>query len=191
MTAKTTDPLVSPVTASELADWVGVDSSDTLLAPLLLSATDAVIRFLGYDLEPREWTLTLWDWPAFGTRTWPNLVPAPYYLAREINLPYGAVQSVSFVEIYGQATALYTVRNDSLVLEQGVPYERYKDNTDPAIEVTYTAGLVPISASITDAIKMLAAFMYEHRGACDVMEGMARSGAAMLLQPYKRDAVVF
>lgn len=191
MTVKTTDQLVSPVTASELADWVGVDSADTLLPPLLLSATDAVIRFLGYDLNPRQWTLTLWDWPAVGARTWPNLVPAPYYLAREINLPYGAVQSVSLVEVYGQATALYTVREDSLVVEQGVPYERYKDNTDPALVVTYTAGLEPITPSITDAIKMLAGFLFEHRGACDVMDGLTRSGAAMLLQPYKRDAVVF
>lgn len=191
MTAKTSEPIVSPVTVQELADWLGADVNDPLLTPLLNSATDAAIRFLNYDLEPRAWTLTLWDWPVFGTKTWPNVGKPVSRLKREIELPYAAIQSVTSVEVYGNVITDYVTRDNSIVFAKGVPYDRYKENEDPAIVVNYTAGLDPISDSIKDGIKMLAAFMYEHRGECDVMQGLQRSGAAMLLQPYRRYAVVF
>lgn len=190
MTAKTTDPLVSPITTNELSDWLG-GVSDPILPSLLLSATDAVIRFLGYDLTPRDWTLTLWDWPATGARTSPNLSPAPYRLQREINLPYAGVQSVQAVTSYGEPVAEYVARTQSLMLPAGVPREAFGDNDEPALVVEYTAGMAPVPPVISDAIKMLAAFLYEHRGECDVNDALARSGAAVMLQPYKRDAVVF
>ncbi|HSH26645.1 MAG TPA: hypothetical protein VK972_02570 [Wenzhouxiangella sp.] len=41
------------------------------------------------------------------------------------------------------------------------------------------------------SIKLLAAFLYEHRGECDVNDALARSGVAVMLQPYKKYAVVF
>lgn len=191
MTARTSDPIVSPVTAQELADWLGADASDPLLTPLLSSATDAAIQFLNYDLEPRTWTLTLWDWPVYGAKAWPNVGDPVSRLKREIELPYAAIQAVSSVEVYGNVITDYVTRENSIVFAQGVPYDRYKENEDSAIVIEYTAGLDPVSDSIKDGIKMLAAFMYEHRGECDVMQGLQRSGAAMLLQPYRRYAVVF
>lgn len=191
MTARTTDPLVSPVTVDDLADWLGVDNTDTLLPAVLASSTDAVIRWLAFDLEPRAWTLTLWDWPVIGTRSAPNLSGPLSRLAREIGLPYAAIQSVESVSVYGTATTEFVARDDSIVFGQGVPYDRYKDNEEPAIVVEYTAGMNPIPAAVKDAIKMLASFLYEHRGACDVMDGLNRSGAAMMLQPYRKYGVVF
>lgn len=191
MTAKTTDALVSPVTEQELADWLGADASDPVLHSLLLSATDAVVRSLGYDLNARSWTLTKWDWPVVGTRTDRSVSPAPYYVQCEVQLPYAAIQSVESVKAYGQEVTDFVTREDSIVLPQGIPNQQYKSNENPALLVTYTAGLAPIPASVIDAVKMLSAFLYEHRGECDVMDGLPRSGAAMLLQPYRRNAVVF
>lgn len=191
MTAKTTDPLASPVTAQELADYIGVASTDPLLAGLLLSATDAVIRLLQYDLEPRNWTLTLWDWPTAGARTSPNLSPSAHTLKREIDLPYAAVQSVASITSYGEAVTGFVVRENSVVLPAGVPTDAHGDNTEPALVIEYSAGLTPIPDGIKDSIKLLAAFLYEHRGECDVNDALARSGVAVMLQPYKKYAVVF
>ena len=190
MSAKTTDPVVSPVSVEDLEAWLG-DVSDPILAGLLLSATDAVIQRLQYDLEPREWTLTLWDWPLMGAKAWPNVGDPTSRLKREIDLPYAAIQSVESVEVFGQASTLFVTRDDSIVFNQGVPFDRYKENEDPAIVVEYTAGLATIPPSVTDAIKMLAAFLYEHRGECDVMDALKRSGADVMIQPYKKYAVVF
>ena len=191
MTAKTSDPLASPVTAQELADYIGVASTDPLLSGLLLAATDAVIRLLQYDLETRNWTLTLWDWPTQGARTSPNLSPSPHNLKREIDLPYAAVQSVTSVTSYGEAVTGFVARENSVMLPAGVPAEGYGDNTEPALVIEYSAGLDPIPDSIKDSIKMLAAFLYEHRGECDVNDALARSGVAVLLQPFKKYGVVF
>ena len=190
MTAKTTDPIASPVDVAELEEWLG-GVSDPILSGLLLSATDAVVQRLQYDLEPRSWTLTLWDWPVMGAKAWPNVGEPVSRLRREIDLPYAAIRSVESVEVFGQASTLFVTREDSIVFSQGVPFDRYKDNEDPAIVVSYTAGLATIPPSVTDAIKMLAAFLYEHRGECDVMDALKRSGADVLLQPYKKHAVVF
>lgn len=191
MTATTSDVLISPVTLAEMADYIGVDISDTLVEPMLLAATDAVIRVLGYDLEPRDWTLTLWDWPSTGARTSPNLSPSLHSLMREINLPYAALQAVASVTVYGVLTTDYVSRENSIMLAAGIPADGYGDNVDPALVVEYTAGLVPVSDSIKNAIKMLASFLYENRGACDVGDALKRSGVSIMLQPFKRHAVVF
>ena len=47
--AKTTDPVIAPVTASDLADYLVLDASDPVLDGILVAATSAVVRFLGYD----------------------------------------------------------------------------------------------------------------------------------------------
>lgn len=191
MTVRTTDPLVPPVTAQELADFSVIDATDPSIPSVLIMATDAVIQFLNLDLTPRAYTLTHWDWPSTGARTHPNLTALPYRLNREIMLPFAGLVSVESVEVYGVATTLFTARERSLVFSQGVPFNAHKSNEDPAIVVEYTAGLDPIPAAIKQAVIMLAAFLYEHRGACDMPAAFTMSGARQMLQPWTRDAVVF
>ncbi len=184
MTARTSDPLASPVLAADLAEYLGVDATDPLLPGVLLSATDSVIQFLGYDLEPRDWTLTLWDWPYSGTKTWPNLSPSPHSLDRVIPLPYAALISVTSVEVYGSVTTDYVSRYSALVFNAGIPRDEYKSNTDPAIVVNYRAGRDPVPEAINQAIMALAAFRYEHRGECDANESLTKSGARDMLKPW-------
>ena len=191
MTAKTNDPLVSPVTNAEAAYFIGVDDSDPILPGLLLSATDAVIRAIQYDLKPRDWTLTLWEWPIVGTRTAPNLARAPYSFNREIELPYAALISVTSVTSYGDPVTDFTQRETSIIMPRGLAKETYKDNDDPAIVVGYRAGFDPVPEPIRQAIIMVAAFLFEHRGACDGQEALWRSGAKSRLVPWMKQAVVF
>ena len=191
MTAKTNDPLVSPVTNAQAADFIGVDDTDPILPGLLLSATDAVIRAIQYDLDPRDWTLTLWEWPIVGTRTAPNLARAPYSFKREIELPYAALVSVSAVTSYGDPVTDFTQRETSIIMPRGLAKETYKDNDEPAIVVEYRAGFDPVPEAIRQAIIMVTAFLFEHRGACDGQEALWRSGAKSLLLPWMKQAVVF
>ena len=191
MTAKTNDPLVSPVTNAEAANFIGADDTDPILPGLLLSATDAVIRAIQYDLEPRDWKLTLWEWPIVGTRTAPNLARAPYSFKREIELPYAALISVTSVTSYGDPVTDFTQRETSIIMPRGLAKETYKDNDDPAIVVEYRAGFDPVPEPIRQAIIMVAAFLFEHRGACDGQEALWRSGAKSLLVPWMKQAVVF
>lgn len=193
MTVKTSDPLVSPVTAQELADYAVLDAADPAIPSVLLIATDAVIQFLGYDLTPRNWVLTLWDWPHTGTKTSPNLYPSVHSLDRVIPLPYAALVSVTSVEAYGVATTDYVAREDMIVLNRGIPRDEYQDNADPALVVEYNAGLSPIPEAVRQAILAMGAYLYEHRGACDVTDALKASGANRMLQPYvnPRNVVVF
>ena len=191
MTARTNDPLVSPVTNAEAADYIGVDDTDPLLPGILLSATDAVIRAIQYDLEPRDWTLTLWDWPIVGTRTRPNLSRPAYEFKREIKLPYAALISVTSVSAYGEAVTDFVQRETSIVFNRGLARETYANNEDPAIVVEYRAGFDPVPEPIRQAILMVAAFLFEHRGACDGQQALWRSGAKSLLVPWMKQAVVF
>ena len=191
MTANTNDPLVSPVNNTEAADFIGVDDTDPLLSGLLLSATDAVIRSIQFDLEPRDWTLTLWDWPILGTRSRPNIGRPSYEFKREIELPYAALLSVISVTAYGEPVTDFIQRETSIVFKRGLARETYADNEDPAILVEYRAGFDPVPEPIRQAIIMVAAFLFEHRGACDVQEALWRSGAKSLLVPWMKQSVVF
>lgn len=193
MSVRTSAALVSPVTAADLAEYLGVDPADPLISGVLLAATDAAIRYLQYDLNPRAWVLTLWDWPHEGTRHGRSVSRQNYYLQREIQLPYAAIQSVETVTTYGTAVALADViiREDSIILPLEIISERYKYNESPAIVVNYTAGLNPIPEAVNQAILMTGAYLYEHRGECDADGGLARSGGRMLLQPHARYGVTF
>src|SRR5690554_5448568 len=186
--ARTSDPLVSPVDAGDLADWLALDSADPLLDPLLVSASDAVINHLGLDLLAREWTYTLWDWPIAGTPTSPSLSRQATRLDRDIRLPYANLLDVVSVTSYGAAVANVVERDDSIILPRGVERYAYQLNEAPALEVVYSAGYGELADDVPEgvktAIKMLAAYMYEHRGECDATDALRKSGARELLAPY-------
>ncbi len=190
MTAQTNDPLQSPVTAQELADWLApLDSADPLLDPMLLTATDAVIRRLGYDLLARDWTYTLWDWPVLGTPTSPSLSRQASELDRVIGLPYAKIISLDSVTSYGAAVTGTVARQDDVALPRGVERYAHQTNDDPALVFEYRAGFGEVDDvpnSIKTAIKQMAGFLYEHRGACSATDAMHKSGAAVMLIPWMR-----
>lgn len=189
--ARTTDPIVSPVTDQELADWMVLpDASDPTLSPILKAATGSVIRYLGLDVLARDWTLTHDYWPTHGTMSTPSLSRQNGYYMREIDLPYANLISVASVELYGDSTTDYNLLGDTVVLDYNV-YRTEVDgsNENPAIVVQYRAGFGETADDVPDdvktAITMLAAYNYEHRGGCNTGNAMRDSGAAEILVAYR------
>jgi len=185
---------VEPViTNAELADWLGVDDTDPLLPVMATSATSAAIEFLQSELISRQRQTIYQEWPSVGTNTAPSISPNNISSKLYIDLPYARLISVDFLILGGTITTDY---KEVISL----PAKLYIDSPvvtseagNPAISVTYTAGYGLISdvpQAVKTAVSMLAAYMYDHRGACDVTSALNQSGAAMALTPYKTSVVV-
>lgn len=183
------------VTAQELSDWLALDNpSDPLLAPMAQAATSALIEWLEMELISRQRELTLEYWPKVGTDTSPSISPNDYLYQLRTDLPFShTATTLDSVDSFG-----VDVLTD-VALMQGKPFKMvfddiYQTDTDEAaIIATYTTGFGTIDdvpEQLKTAVKMLAAYMYEHRGACDVSDAIKTSGAAMFAQPYKLNLVV-
>jgi hypothetical protein len=166
----------SPVTAADLAAFIGVDSTDPLLPGMLVAATDAVIRYINQDLLERDWV---------------GIVPVPAPVRLQLSpynepkttfeLPYTGLVEVTSVTGNGGDDLAYTLqdqRRPAKIIVHGWDFLS-------EIRVEYTAGMATIPAAIKSAITMLAAYLYDHRGDCDADGGIKKSGAAMLLRPYR------
>lgn len=170
----TNDPIVSPVTNQELADFLAVESNDPLLPGLALSATAAVMKFTNVELVRRNWH---WQADRFPERQ-------PSYLG------LGSTPAVSQWWVTLPAWPLVSVESataDDFEFETHSS-RLFVDKPEYPLSVEYKAGYE--TADVPDiykqAIMMLAAFMYEHRGDCDATEAGRRSGAFGILAPYKR-----
>lgn len=167
---------VSPVTPAELADFIGVDSSDTLLPVMLVAATDAVIRHINQDLIQRDWIGIVPVPPEARLQLSPYIDPPSTF-----ELPYTALISVASV-----------TGNDNEALSYELQSQRRPANITvlgwdylSEIRIAYRAGMVTIPAAIKSGIMLMASYLYEHRGDCDADDGIKKSGAAMLLRPYR------
>lgn len=193
-TSKATGTLTPPVTTQELADWLRLDdATDPVLNGILLASTSYVIERLQSELINRTRTVTYQHWPTVGRIPNVSISHTEAEFVREIKLPYATLVSVKLVELYGEAFTDYTI-------QQTTPATLYMSSgtfvapqTEPAIYVEYTAGYGATATDVPDAIKagvtMLAAYMYEHRGACDAMQAFNNSGAKELLTPYMNEVV--
>lgn len=186
--AETDAPTVPPVTLADASAFLALpDATDPILGAMLVAATDAVINYIGFDLLTREWTLTHWDWPAYGTMQARNLGGVTGSYAREISLPYARNAVVSSVVSYGDAVTEFVNRGRYIVLTGS---GRDGFNETPALVVTYGAGFGPlpadVPAQIKQAILMLAGWLYEHRGECDAYDGIGKSGAGSMLIPWRK-----
>ena len=187
--SRTSDALVAPVTTTELAGWGRFEATDPILQPLLDSSTAIVLENIKRDLITRNWNLTYWDWPTEDNQPKVQLNQKFNALATEIRLPYTAINTtVTQVLIDGELAdaADYTLREDALYFEY---IAITNDETVKALEVEYTAGYGATAAdvpkAIKDAIKTLATHFYYHRG-CDAMSALQNSGAAFMLEPYRK-----
>lgn len=187
MNIETTDPLESPVFASELVRYARLDSDDPMIETVLLSATSAVFSFLKQDLMTRTWKLTYRDWPSVGAPYYNQIYHRGYSLRHCIELPYTNLVSIDSVLLGGEASTDYLVNS-------GKPYvlefdNFYTSNDDEnAIEITYKAGFGDSTADvpqpIRNAIMMAAGYIHAHNGACDYNDALTMSGAKQLLTPY-------
>ena len=191
MRAYTNDELISPVTNQELADWLRLDDdTDPLLPVMTVTATQAVIDYLQRDLLPRNWVLVHEDWPTVSpARRYTDITFDFTCFMRVVELPYAGAISVDSVSVYGEATAEYRLL-DSLPSKIKFHYQStIFDDDNPAITVSYTAGMGATADDIPQAIKtailMTAAFLYEHRGQCTAEDALKDSGAAASINAFR------
>ncbi len=166
---------VSPVSNAALAEYLRVESTDPLLPTLLVSATDAVIRYINHDLLQRTWRGVIPVQDYLPTQI------SPYYpLNTRFELPYTGLVSITSVLSDGDALQYEVEANRRPARITLLDWDRSEE-----VIITYVARMNPIPTAISEAIKMMAAFAYEHRGQCDADDALKRSGAANLLRPYR------
>lgn len=174
MQAKPLTDTISPVSVQELEKFLDV-YDDPILEDMLSIATDAVISYLNVDLLPRQWKYTR------NIRRYPFTVDYKRFPVREwgwIELPYTALVSVDSVEVDGEAV-------EYLTDDESRPGRVYPKTFGDQLVITYTAGNARVPATVRTGIKMLATYLFEHAGACDVTDAMKKSGAEAILRPYR------
>ncbi len=178
---------VSPVPDADIADFLALPSADALLTAINAAAAGAVVSYLGRDLLTQTRTLTHWDWPVWGTMQYRSLGQMTGDYRDEILLPYAYDATVSSVTVYGEAFTDFINRGDAIVMRGQT---RYQTTPEPAIVVEYETGFGALDNDVPQAIrhgvKSLAAYLYEHRGECDAQDGIQKSGAAMMLTPWRK-----
>lgn len=170
----TDGPLVSPVSEADAAAYLVVAPTDPLLPGLLLAATDAIQRYANVQLCQRAWTWKADRYPdrqaaMSGVGTMPALA------AWWIDLPAWPLVSVESV----------TARE----FDDDIPGARvFVRGPEAPLVIEYTAGYEAgdVPPIFLEAIKMLAAYLYEHRGDCDAAEAGRSSGAFGMLSGVKR-----
>lgn len=176
------------VDTADLAKWLSVELADPLLPMIGRMATSAAIDFLQRELLYRDRRVVYQQWPIVGTLT-PGISKPTACLRHDIALPYAQLLTVKEVTVYGEETLDYSVLYTAPASIRLSPAYNTAGDSETAIDVLYTAGFGDYPSSvpqgIRDGIMCLAAFMYEHRGACDANDAMMKSGAMQLLQPYR------
>lgn len=175
----TDDDLASPVSAVELAVYLGLIDDDASGAPqeamlegLLLAATQAVIDFTNVEVVQRSWTA---KWDRYPERNVPygGLAPIAALGAWWVTLPRWPVVSVDSVSADSWTAHLQTGR-----VELTGP--------ETPLVIEYQAGYDQAPAWAKEAIKLIAAYLYDHRGECDASDAITKSGAKALLWPRRR-----
>ena len=176
---RTADPLISPVTPAELANYLGLaydSSDDSFLESFILSACVWYVAYSNNELLERDYTLKFDRYPQ-SSEGYSGLGIEPGILQGWIQIPVNPATDVTEILADGEdITADATIDYDSKPQRIKLPNRFLK-----AIEISYTAGYPTsddIPANILHGIKMLAAYLYEHRGECDAQNAAQKSGAA-------------
>lgn len=203
-----TPPGVEPITAAELKLFLEIESSETrwddLLDALIVTARQHAEEYLGaalittvfvasYDRVPMG-VSPWWD----GVRELP--VTAVQEVGREIPVPRWPLQSVASVDFIDDDDTATTADASSyyvdtarvpprVVLRFGQVWPTVNLRPANGVQVTFTAGYgdaaEDVPQQIRQALIMMAAYLFEHRGACDPGDAARRSGALGLLGQYK------
>lgn len=167
----------SAVAPALLADRLGVDATDPMLPGLCLAATHAATEFMQRAITRTQYRATFYDWPRTGA--------AGRWISGGlggdlafIELPYtGDAVTVSSVTVDGDPVTDYTIQQGNptrLVMAPAVP-----------VTVEYTTGWPEVPPTVIEAVLMIAAYLYEHRGQCDAGSAVVMSGASFMLGPYR------
>ena len=181
-----TDPVQTAVSMTDLAAYLTLPANDPVLPLVAADATAQVIEYLECDLIERGRIVEFPEWPVIGTPT-NGLYRATYMLAQSLPLPYANLLEVESVTAEGEVITDYKI-------EPGKPAQLHMSHRARDIVIEYKAGFGGSITDVPQAIRLqimkLAAYLYEHRGACDAEQALKDSGAKRALIPYKFGVVV-
>lgn len=198
-----TAPVNSPVSLSDMKDYLRVDTSDddTLIQSFIDSATESVKQYLKRSLITETLELTM---DGFGQGQQDDRLiqlgdgvhvgSVPYLLGRgnEVDLQFPPVQSITSVKTYNRANEESTFDSSKYELdEQGGRIYLNESEVWPsnlrareAVKIRYVSGYgdnaSDIPAPIVQAIKLYVGKMYDCREACEMPKQCTR-----ILVPYK------
>ena len=170
--------LAQPITAQNFCDFAALNYSadiEPMLDALIMTASETCIRYTGRDLLQREWTYKSDRHPEDQTA----LHGVSYMPSRRsawLQLPVGPVYSVDTVTVDGETVTPEKVERAG---------RRVFINGGKNIVIEYTAGYAVIPDTLLTGIKMMALYLYERRGACDVRNAAFESGAMAIWHPLK------
>lgn len=176
-----TPPVAEPLSLAEIKAHLRVetDAEDGLLASYLIAAREAVERYLRRALISQGWRLVLDLWPEGPVR-----FPRPPLLAVDAVRVFDADNVASLVDparyhVESRAEPGFLLPTDGESLPR--PGRRHG-----GIEIDFTAGFGEgwndVPAAIRQALLMMIAELYEHRGrASPVIAGEVRC----LLDPFR------
>lgn len=170
---------LAAVSATELADYLGVEDTDPLLPGLALAATDAASQFLQRSITVTQYRAEWDSWPSIGGYN-------PRSLSRSLSVPRAFIE----LPMTGPLVSVQSVELDDVAvidyrMSGGNPSRLSFTPADGPIVVEYTAGWATPPAWAVQAVLCLAAYMFEHRGQCDADQALIKSGAATMLQPHR------
>lgn len=206
-----TPPTVEPVSSEQLQAQLRANSS---ILPyeqaneLIAEARQEIEDRTGLSLINQTWRLSLDDWPNAQEPWWDGSVQksiselyGPRGIIGTIDLPRYPVGSVTSMTVYDEDSNATSVTIDDVFdidtyqrparirLKSGQTWPVALRPTN-AIEIDYVAGYganasaVPIP--LRRAVKLLAAYMFSHRGdGCDANEAFDASGVNSILGTYK------
>lgn len=202
-------PQIEPVSASELQEHLRADNSILPFSEaegLITEARQEIEDHLGLAMINQSWRLSLDDWPNGQRPWWDGVIQGtPAALTGgnvgTITLPRYPVGSITSMTVYDAASNATSVnvaqvfdvdtyqRPARIRLKLGQTWPIAMRPTN-AIEIVYLAGYGPeasdVPAPMRRAIKMMAGFMFAHRGdGCSASDAYTESGAAGILGKYK------
>lgn len=203
-----TAPATEPVDADALRTHLRATSAelgDTEADELVEEARAFIEETTGLALINQTWRLSLDNWPLGRGEWWDGVrqgaISELYGQSVSLCLPRYPLSSVTSVTTYdeaGNSTAV-TVSNvfdvdtyqrpGRLNLKGGQTWPTATRPTN-AIQVLYVAGYganaTDVPAPLVRAVKLVAAYMWEHRGdGCSAGDAYAASGAAAILDRYR------
>jgi uncharacterized phiE125 gp8 family phage protein len=203
-----TAPTVEPVTADELLAHLRTTSTDLPNAADYVKQSRSHIEAeTNVAMVDQTCRLTIDHWPNGSEAWWDGVRQLPaseLYSAnalRSIALPRWPLASIVSVTVYDEdgTPAVVNVANTfdvdlystpgRLTLKRGATWP-IAMRANNAIDIAYVAGYGDAAADVPlmykQAIKQLAAYMYEHRGDnCSAGDAYQMSGAASILSVYK------
>ena len=204
-------PAIEPVGPGELQEHLRADKS-ILSAPeandLIEEARQEIEDQSGLALINQTWRMSLDHWPGAQEPWWDGTVQAsisqlygPRAMIGTVDLPRYPLGSITSVTVFDEASNATSVTVGDvfdvdtyqmpgrLRLKSGQTWPIALRPTN-GIEIVYVAGYGPTGASVPAplkrAIKLMAGYMFAHRGdGCDSTEAFEKSGASKIVGKYK------